>query len=272
MGPKRDFKDRVVVITGAAGGMGRALSRRFGQAGARLGLTDIDDHGVEALSEELTAEGIDCFGLGLDVTDEAACHRAMALVVERFRHLDVLINNAGITHRSAFGRTGSDVYSRVMAVNYFGSIYCTQASLDYLLERQGLIIVISSIAGFAPLLGRTGYAASKHALHGLFDSLRAELRETGVGVTIVCPGFTATSIDKNALDGDGSVTLHPQSTMGTAASPESVAEAVFQASTRSKRLVVLSAVGRLARLLTKFFPGFYERKMAQVLRSELDRQ
>jgi short-subunit dehydrogenase len=134
-----------------------------------------------------------------------------------------------------------------------------------------IIIVISSIAGFAPLLGRTGYVASKHALHGLFDSLRAELRETGVGVTIACPGFTATNIAKNALDGDGSITLHPQSTMGTAASPESVAEKVFQAATRSKRLVVLSAVGRLTRVLTKFFPGFYERSMAQVLRSELDR-
>jgi NAD(P)-dependent dehydrogenase (short-subunit alcohol dehydrogenase family) len=251
--------------------MGRALSRRFGQAGARLGLTDIDRQGVEALSDELTAEGMDSLGLGLDVTDEKACQRAMALVVERFKHLDVLINNAGITHRSAFGNTGSGVYSRVMAVNYFGSLYCTQAALGYLLERQGLIIVISSIAGFAPLLGRTGYVASKHALHGLFDSLRAELRETGVGVTIVCPGFTATNIAKNALDGDGSITLHPQSTMGTAASPESVAEKVFLAATRSKRLVVLSAVGRLTRVLTKFLPGFYERSMAQVLRSELDR-
>jgi NAD(P)-dependent dehydrogenase (short-subunit alcohol dehydrogenase family) len=251
--------------------MGRALSRRFGQAGARLGLTDIDKQGVEALSEKLKAEGIDCFGIGLDVTDEIACHRAMALVVERFKHLDVLINNAGITHRSAFGNTGSDVYSRVMAVNYFGSLYCTHAALDYLIERRGLIIVISSIAGFAPLLGRTGYVASKHALHGLFDSLRAELRDTGVGVTIVCPGFTATNMAKNALDGNGSITSHPQSTMGAAASPESVADKVFKAATRNKRLVVLSVVGRLTRVLTRFFPGLYEQNMAQVLRSELDR-
>lgn len=272
MGTKRDFRDRVVVITGAAGGMGRALSRRFGQAGARMGLTDIDSQDVKFLSEELRAEGIDCFGLGLDVTDEAACHRAMGLVVERYKHIDVLINNAGITHRSAFDCTGSDVYRRVMTVNYFGSLYCTQAALKYIIERRGLIIVISSIAGFAPLLGRTGYVASKHALHGLFDSLRAELREKGVGVTIVCPGFTATNIDKNALDGDGSATSHPQSTVGTPASPESVAGAVFRAATRSKRLVVLSAVGRLTRLLTRLFPGFYERGMAVALRSELDRQ
>ena len=272
MGTKRDFRDRVVVITGAAGGIGRALSRRFARAGARLGLADLDGQGVKALCEELVAEGTDCFGFGLDVTDEAACHQAMDSVVKRFGRLDVLINNAGITHRSAFTHTASKVYSRVMAVNYFGSLYCTQASLAYLIEQKGLIIVTSSIAGFSPLLGRTGYAASKHALHGLFDSLRAELRETGVGVTIVCPGFTATNIYKSALDGDGSLTSHPQSTVGASASPESVAEAVFRAATRGKRLIVLSAVGRLTRFLNKIFPDFYERKMARTLRSELDRQ
>jgi len=272
LGTNRDFKDRVVVITGAAGGIGKALSRRFARAGARLGLADLDVQGVDALSKELAAEGTDCFGFGLDVTDEAACHQAMDSVVKRFGRLDVIINNAGITHRSAFAGTASKVYSRVMAVNYFGSLYCTQAALDYLMEQKGLIIVISSVAGFSPLLGRTGYAASKHALHGLFDSLRAELREKGVGVTIVCPGFTATNIYKNALDGDGSLTSHPQSTVGAPVSPESVAEAVFRAATKDKRLIVLSAVGRLTRFLTKFFPDFYERKMARTLRSELDRQ
>ncbi len=271
MGTKRDFRDRVVVITGAAGGIGRALSRRFARAGARLGLTDFDGQGVKALAEELVAEGTDCSGFGLDVTNETACHRTMDSIVKRFGRLDVLINNAGITHRSAFARTTSKVYSRVMGVNYFGSLYCTQASLDYLIEHKGLIIVISSIAGFSPLLGRTGYAASKHALHGLFDSLRAELREKGVGVTIVCPGFTATNIYKSALDGDGSLTSHPQSTVGSSASPESVAEAVFRAATRGKRLIVLSAVGRLTRFINKIFPDFYERKMASTLRSELDR-
>jgi NAD(P)-dependent dehydrogenase (short-subunit alcohol dehydrogenase family) len=270
LGTKRDFRDRVVVITGAAGGIGRALSRRFARAGARLALTDRDGKGVKALAEELVAEGTDCFGFGLDVTDEAACNRIMEAVAKRFGRLDVLINNAGITHRSAFARTASEVYRRVMEVNYFGSLYCTKACLDYLIENKGLIVVISSIAGFSPLLGRTGYSASKHALHGLFDSLRAELREKGVGVTIVCPGFTATNIYKSALDGDGSLTSHPQSTVGVPAAPESVAEAVFRAATRGKRLKVLSNVGRLTRILNKFFPGFYERKMARTLRSELD--
>jgi NAD(P)-dependent dehydrogenase (short-subunit alcohol dehydrogenase family) len=268
---KRDFKGKVVFITGAAGGMGRALSRRFGRAGARLALTDVDGAGVRILAGELAAEGIETFGIGLDVADEAACRNATDIVVAHFGSLDVLINNAGITHRSGFSQTSAKVYRKVMDVNYFGAIHCTQAALEHLVRNQGLIIVMSSIAGFAPLLGRSGYSASKHALHGLFDSLRAELRGTGVDITIICPGFTATHIDRNALGGDGRATSHPQSKVGKVAAPEDVAEAVFRAAVRGRRLVVLSAVGRMTRVLTRVYPALYEWIMARSLRSELER-
>jgi NAD(P)-dependent dehydrogenase (short-subunit alcohol dehydrogenase family) len=265
----RDFKGKVVFITGAAGGLGRAMSRRFGQAGARLGLTDLDEAEVEVLARELREEGIECLAQGLDVTEEGACAQAVAAVVESFGGLDVLINNAGIAQRSALVLTQAAVYRRVMDVNFFGSLYCTQAALSHLIARQGLIIVISSVAGFSPLLGRTGYAASKHALHGLFDSLRAELRESGVGVTIVCPSFVATGIEKNALGGDGRPTGHPQSRVGKVATPESVADAVFEAAVRGKRLLVLSFIGRLTRLMTKLCRALFERMMARSLASEL---
>jgi short-subunit dehydrogenase len=159
-----------------------------------------------------------------------------------------------------------------MGVNFFGSLNCTKAALDSLIERKGLIIAVSSVAGFSPLYGRSGYAASKHALHGLFDSLRTELRNVGVDVMIVCPGFTATGISTRALDGDGQITQHPQSTLGRIARPEDVADAVFRAAcSGKKRLVVLSAVGRLTRIVHKMFPGLYERLMARSLSSELDR-
>jgi len=271
LGRRYNVERKVVVITGAAGGIGRALGRRFGQAGARLGLIDMDGNGVGVLARELEAEGIDCLGLTLDVTDEEACREVMAAVIEHYGQIDILINNAGITHRSAFSQTETSVYKRVMEVNYFGSIHCTKAALDQLIRNQGLIIVTSSVAGFAPLLGRTGYSASKHALHGLFDSLRTELRGLGVAVMIVCPGFTATDIDKHALDGDGRLTTYPQSTVGSAASPESVADAVFKAAVKRKRLVVLSCVGRLSRLMTRSCPALYELIMARSLRSELKR-
>jgi NAD(P)-dependent dehydrogenase (short-subunit alcohol dehydrogenase family) len=271
VGARRRFNGKVVVITGAAGGMGKALSRRFGRAGARLGLLDLDEEAVLHLARELVEAGFDCVGLGLDVTDEEACIHAMDRVAGELGGLDVLINNAGITHRSAFAGTETEVYRKVMAVNFFGSVYCTKAALPNLVKSRGLIVVISSIAGFAPLLGRTGYAASKHALHGFFDSLRTELQGSGVGVTIVCPGFTATGIDRRALDGDGLLTTHPQSKLGRVATPESVAEAVFKAVGRDRRLLVLSAVGRLTLLMTRCCPRLYERVMARSLRSELER-
>jgi NAD(P)-dependent dehydrogenase (short-subunit alcohol dehydrogenase family) len=268
---RQDFQKKVVFITGAAGGLGRALCRRFARSGAQLAITDIDKQALEEAEQELRIEGVACDASVLDVRDEKACRRAVARAERRFGKIDILINNAGITHRSAFSETDAAVYRRIMEVNYFGSLYCTKAALDPLVRSQGLIVVISSIAGFAPLLGRSGYAASKHALHGLFSSLRTEIRHTGVGVVIICPGFTATGIEKNALDGDGSIACHPQSKVGRSASPEKVADAIFRAATRRKPLVVLSPVGRLTSLLMKTFPGLYERMMGHSLRSELAR-
>ncbi|MBN1103395.1 MAG: SDR family oxidoreductase [Deltaproteobacteria bacterium] len=271
VGARRNFRGKVVVITGAAGGMGRALSLRFGRAGARLGLLDIEEKLLGALVRELSASGVDALGLPVDVTEEAACDQAMSRVVEHFGRVDVLVNNAGITHRSAFALTDMKVYRRVMDINYFGSLHCAKAALGQLIRNRGLIVVVSSIAGFAPLLGRTGYAASKHALHGFFDSLRAELQGTGIAVTIVCPGYTATGIEKSALGEDGSPTTHPQSRVGKMARPEQVAEAILRAASREKRLVILSTVGRLTRIMTRVCPSLYERLMARSLRSELDR-
>jgi len=268
---KYSVKEKVVIITGAAGGIGQALSRRFGQAGAIVVLIDLDGDSVGMVAGELEAEGIACTAMPLDVTDEEACRNTLTAVIKKYGRIDVLINNAGITHRSAFSETETGVFRRVMDVNYFGSINCTKATLDQLILNQGIIIVISSVAGFAPLLGRTGYAGSKHALHGLFDSLRTELKKYNVTVTIVCPGFTNTAINRHALDGDGSLSTHPQSTAGKAASPESVANAVYRAAVRKKRLIVLSGVGRLTRIMTRCCPALYEFIMARSLRSELKR-
>lgn len=268
---QRDFAGKTVVVTGAAGGLGAAFSRRFASAGAKLGLIDLDPVRVQELATELGAAGSDCVGLGCDITDEAACRTAMAKMIDCLGGVDVLLNNAGITHRSAFAHTDTAVFRRVMAVNFFGSLHCTQAALPSLIERRGQIVVISSIAGLAPLYGRSGYAASKHALHGLFASLRTELGPLGVDVTIVCPGFTATGLTTAALDGDGSITRHPQSTVGRISTPADVAEAVFQAASRRKRLLVLSPAGRATFILNRALPGLYEWIMARALRRELER-
>ncbi len=267
----RNFNGKVVVVTGAAGGLGRALCLRFGASGAALGLMDVNESELSRVVMDLRGRGIDCIGVGCDITDEAACRSAIDRIANTYGRIDVLVNNAGITHRSAFVDTDVAVYRRVMDVNFFGSLHCTKAAVGRLIASRGLIVTVSSIAGFSPLLGRTGYSAGKHALHGLFDSLRAELRDTGVGVLIVCPGFTDTNIYRSALDGDGTVTRHPQSTMGKIATPEAVADAIYRAARRNERLLVLSTVGRLTRIVNKISPALYERLMVRALRSELQR-
>lgn len=147
-----------------------------------------------------------------------------------------------------------------MAVNFFGAVHCTRAALPSLLERRGQIVVLGSLTGFAPLLYRSAYNASKHALHGLFDTLRMELEGTGVSVTLACPGFTATDLRKSALVGDGSVTRQPVQVLGSqVASPVEAAEAIFQGAARRRRLLVLSNVNWRARLLARFFPRLFEK-------------
>ncbi len=182
---KNDFKHKVVVVTGATGGIGRALSWRFATAGARIVLIDLDLEQLSALQNQVERSGTEVLSIECDITDFERCQVAMQQVVDQFGGIDVLINNAGISHQSKFAETDMCVFRRVMDVNYFGAIHCTKAALESLVQRHGMIISLSSTGGFAPMLGRVAYSASKHALHGLFESLRVELKEKGVRVMIV---------------------------------------------------------------------------------------
>ena len=268
---KRSYDGRVVVVTGAAGGLGRALARRFAREGARLALLDRDEDGAQTLAGDLRRDGAEALALVCDVTSEQDCARALAAVIDRFGGIDVLVNNAGITHRSPFRRTEAAVVRRVMEVNFFGALYCTKRALESLIARRGQIVALSSVAGFAPLDGRTGYAASKHALHGFFDTLRSELRGTGVGVLLVCPSFIATGIQAAALDGDGQPVRHAQATVGRVATPERIADQILAAATADQRLLVPSLTARAARLLHQLAPALYERLMSRSVRAEVRR-
>ena len=158
-----------------------------------------------------------------------------------------------------------------MAVNFFGSLFCTKAAIDSLIARKGIIIVIESLAGVSPLLGRTGYCASKHALHGFFTSLRSELRDTGVHIMLACPGFVKTNLQTRALGGDGQVTAHPQSMVGKPTSAQNVAEDIYKGALNKRHLLILTPVGKLAYWVNKLAPILYERLMARQVRGELGR-
>jgi NAD(P)-dependent dehydrogenase (short-subunit alcohol dehydrogenase family) len=263
----RDFSGRTVVVTGAAGGLGRALCLRFAAAGARIVALDRDAAVLQELTSQLGGNAIGC---ECDVSREEDCTRAVAEARRAFGGVDVLINNAGITHRSAFAATRPEVIRRVMAVNFFGALHCTHAALDDLLARRGMVIAVSSVAGFAPLIARTGYAASKHALHGFFDSLRTEIEPLGVGVLLVCPSFIQTGIERNALAGDGGPVRHAQSIVGSRSTPEAMAERIFRAAEGERRLLLPDRVSRLSWWVSRLAPPVYEWLMVKKLRKEMN--
>jgi len=267
---RRELRGRTVVITGGAGGIGSALARCFGGAGAKIAIVDLPSSPLSAAREELEGLGIEAIALPCDITDAEQVRASMAAVREAFGSIDVLINNAGIGHRSAFAETEPEVFRRVMEVNLFGALHCTQACMADLIENRGLIIAVSSIAGLAPLYGRSGYAASKHAMHGLFESVGAEVADKGVGVLMVCPSFVESGLEAATLGGDGKRVNRPRSKVGRLGDPDDVAADVLKAAQAGRRRLVLTPVGKTSALLSRIAPGLYQRLMIRSLRSELD--
>ena len=263
---RRDLRGKAILVSGAAGGLGAALCRRLAAAGTRVAATDVDAPKLDALVGALRAGGADAFAVPADVTDGAACRAAVQATVAQFGALDGLVNNAGISQRSLLESTGADVIRRVMEVNFFGAVALTQAALPQLLASRGVVVAVSSVAGFAPLVGRTGYAASKHALHGFFDSLRSEVEDDGVDVLLVCPSFIATGIGAAALTKSGL-----RVTTGGEASPDAIAGRIVEAMAARRRLLLPDRTSRLAWWVSRAAPAIYARLMKRRLGAEFRR-
>ncbi len=258
------LRGQTAIVTGAASGIGEALAQRFARAGAHVAILDVDAAGAERVARSLRDEGRSAFPIKCDVTSAQACASAVERVRAAYGGVDVLVNNAGITHLGAFRDTKVGVIRRVLEVNFIGAIQMTKAALPSLLERRGEIVAIASVAGLAPLATRTGYAASKHAVHGFFASLRAEHQRDGLGVLIVYPSFVDTAIGEHALAPDGG-TAHAEDRTGArgAIAPQTVAEAVLRAMQRRRRSLYIPWRARAFVWIARLFPSLYERAMVR---------
>lgn len=259
MNPLHDLKPvvtRVVMITGAGGGLGRALAGAHAALGHRLVLVDLDPAALERTAEMVRARGSEAVGVECDVRVQAQCRRAVATAQETFGGLDTLYNNAAIPHRGLFKDIDADKLARVIDVNLIGSVRMTEAALPFIRESRGRLVAISSVAGFAPLTGRTAYAASKHALHGFFNSLRTEVDGDGVSVTLACPAYLKTAFRKDASDGAAELDV------GVAA------HAIVKGVEARKRLVLIGRTAHLAWWANRFAPWFFERRMRRSVREE----
>ncbi|MFH1320988.1 MAG: SDR family oxidoreductase [Bacteroidota bacterium] len=203
------MKDKVVLITGASSGIGKELSYAFAGEGAKLVLSDLREEELivvkdNCLNMQRIGKDENIMILPLDLSDTNNIEYETEQVIKRFGKIDILINNAGISQRSLVRETSLAVDRKIMEVNFFGTVALTKSVLHYMLaNKSGHIVVISSMVGKFGFPLRSAYSASKHALHGFFESLRAELFDDNIKVTIVCPGRVSTNISLNALTKDG---------------------------------------------------------------------
>lgn len=254
-----ELHNKVVVITGASSGIGMACAREFANRGCHVVIAARNTALLKELESELVEKGSRVLAVTTDVSLEENCNRLIELTVQTFGRLDILINNAGISMRAVFADTSPDVLKKLMDVNFWGTVYCTKYALPYLLQAKGSVAGVSSIAGIQGLPGRTGYSASKFAMHGFLEALRVENLKKGLHVMIVAPGFTRSNIRKVALVADGSSQGESPRDEGKMMSAEKVAWYIARGIEKRKRTVILTAQGKLVNLLKKFAPALLDK-------------
>ena len=198
------FENNVVVLTGASSGIGLELALQLAEQGAHLVLAARNGKRLAEVAESCRQKGGKAIVCETDVADEQQCKALIENTLAEYGRLDTLINNAGISMYAMFDEL-HDLSSMkpIMEVNYYGSVYCTHYALPHLKKTRGRIVGISSLTGKTGVPTRCFYAASKHAMMGFFDTLRIELAETGVSVTMICPGFVTSEVRSRSLGPDG---------------------------------------------------------------------
>lgn len=264
------LQSKVIIITGASSGIGRALAIEAGRRGALLVLGARNREKLDDLSGLLTKESVEHIVVATDVSVENDCKNLVLNAVEEFGRVDVLVNNAGISMRALFRDLDLDVIRNLMDVNFWGTVYCTKHALPYLLESKGSVVGVSSIAGYKGLPGRTGYSASKFAMHGFLETLRIENLKTGLHVLIACPGFTSSNIRNTALAADGSMQGESPRDEKKMMSAEQVAVHIANAIEKRKKHLVLTSQGKMTVLLNKVFPYFMDRMVFNHMAKEPD--
>ncbi|MBT1444029.1 SDR family oxidoreductase [Shewanella sp. JM162201] len=249
---------KVVLLTGASEGIGRALAPVLLAEGCSLLLSARSAERLESLRLELGASDKVQIHVA-DVSDESACKDLIDACIDKFGRLDILINNAGMTMWSRFDALQRlDILDTIMQVNYLAPARLTHFALPYLKQSRGQIVAIASVAGLTGVPTRSGYAASKHAMIGFFDSLRIELADAGVAVTVICPDFVVSQIHKRALDGRGEALGKSPMQEGKIQSADDCAKAMLPAIAGRERLLIMSLRGRLGRWLRLLWPSLID--------------
>ncbi len=252
------FNDKVVIVTGASSGIGKAVAYEFGRLGAKVVLAARGEERLKAINEDMSAKGFSSLVVVTDVSREADCRNLINTTLEVFGTIHFLINNAGLSMRASFLDVDVSVLHRLMDVNFWGTVYCTKYALPYLIENKGSLVAVSSVAGFHGLPGRTGYSASKFAIHGLMETIRIENLRKGLHVMVIAPGFTTSEVRFHALTADGSEQGESPRDERSMDTPEHVARWVIKGIRKKKRNKLLTLEGKMTAFFQRIIPAFVD--------------
>jgi short-subunit dehydrogenase len=259
-----NFQGRKIWITGASSGIGEALAVAFHNAGAKLILSARREEELKRV-QGLCGGEPDTRVLPLDMSMAEGLAEKARAALQMFGDIDILVLNAGISQRSLTRATDESVYRRLMEVNFFGPEALARAVLPAMLERKsGHVVVISSIAGKFGVPLRSGYSATKFALHGFFEALRAEESRNGIRVTMVCPGYIRTEISVSALKGDGSKHAKVDPELAHGMPVEECARQILKGVARQKEEIsVGSAQEKMMIYMKRFLPGMLTKMVSR---------
>ena len=269
-GSNMNFTNKTIIITGASSGIGKVLAVKLAQQGANLVLAARNQDALAITAQECVKSGGKAIVVPTDVTNPEACQKLIDESLAAFGAIDYLVNNAGISMWARFEEIQDiSMFEKIMQVNYLGSVYCTHYALPHLKKSHGLLVAISSLCGKTGIPTRSGYVASKHALQGFCDSLRIELKDTGVDVLVVSPGFVATDIRQHVLGIEGEPINASLNNERRQAMPTEVcADLILQAMRLRKRELVMTLKGKFGLWLKLLAPKLVDRISARAISSQ----
>ncbi len=254
------FKNKIVWITGASSGIGEALVYAFHQQGAKLIISSRNREELYRVKQSCKGKTIDIHVLPLDLEQTGELPQLAEAALRIFGKIDILVHSGGVSQRSLAMETRLEVAQRIMNINFWGTVALSQAVLPSMLRAGGgQIVVISSLVGKFGTKLRSAYSASKHALHGYFDSLRVELYDQGIDISIICPGFIRTNVTYNALTADGSTQNTMDEAQANGMNPSDFAAKALSAIASRKEEVYIGGKERYGVLLKRFFPRIFSK-------------
>lgn len=263
-----------IIITGASDGIGAEMARQLArthQGQLQLVLAARNATNLEAVAADCRAAKAQVLVIPTDVVDEAQCRALIAQTVQAFGGIDCLINNAGISAHAMLVDVSADHlhwYEQLMRINLWGSVWCTHAALPHLQASRGRIVAVSSLAGLVGVPGRTAYSASKFAMVGFFEALRAELKPSGVSVTLAYPGVVDTRIRYHGYNAQGQAAGVSGLKEDKAMPVAECASLIIHGMQARQREVVMTTKGKLGRFIKLIAPGWVENMALAAVKEE----